>query len=80
MKTGGALVLLACLALTGRIGAATNDSVFVAYAEDSWRIDAGADFRIRQEIMDNLPGLPGGGWEGGSPGGKKISGRALPFR
>ena len=61
MKTGGALALLACLALTGRIGAATNDSVFVAYAEDSWRIDAGADFRIRQEIMDNLPGLPGGG-------------------
>ena len=25
------------------------------------RFDAGADFRLRQEIMDNLPGLPGGG-------------------
>lgn len=24
-----------------------------------WRFNAGADFRLRQELMDNLPGLPG---------------------
>ena len=29
--------------------------------ESPVRFDAGADFRLRQEIMDNLPGLPGGG-------------------
>ena len=29
--------------------------------EGSVRFNAGADFRVRQEIMNNLPGLPGGG-------------------
>ena len=28
-------------------------------SDSGWQFDAGADFRIRQEIMDNLPGLPG---------------------
>ena len=36
--------------------------------------------RLRHQGVLPHPGLPGGGWEGGSPGGKKISGRALPFR
>lgn len=61
MKTGGSLALSACLVLASQTNAATNDSVLVASSEDRLRIDAGADFRIRQEIMDNLPGLPGGG-------------------
>jgi hypothetical protein len=29
--------------------------------DDEIAFDAGADLRIRQEIMDNVPGLPGGG-------------------
>ena len=28
---------------------------------DGFEFDAGADLRIRQELMDNVPGLPGGG-------------------
>ncbi len=37
---------------------AAAQSVSVVSAAD---VDVGADFRIRQEIMGNLPGLPGGG-------------------
>ena len=29
--------------------------------KDGWSFAAGADLRVRQEIMDNIPGLPGGG-------------------
>ena len=33
-----------------------------AHAEESpFSVDFGADLRVRQEIMDNVPGLPGGG-------------------
>ena len=32
-----------------------------AEAEESDMFDFGADLRIRQELMDNVPGLPGGG-------------------
>lgn len=31
-----------------------------ALAGDAWDFDAGADFRLRQEMMDNLPGNPNG--------------------
>ena len=30
-------------------------------AEEPDMFDFGADLRIRQELMDNVPGLPGGG-------------------
>ena len=35
--------------------AETNE---VALAEDDWNVSAGADFRLRQEMTDNLPGNP----------------------
>ena len=41
-----------------------------ATAFGDWDFDAGADLRIRQEIMDNVPGLPGGGLLSKSPRGK----------
>ena len=36
-------------------------SLFAILASSALAFDAGADLRIRQEIMDNIPGLPGGG-------------------
>ena len=36
-------------------------SLFAILASSALAFDAGADLRIRQEIMDNVPGLPGGG-------------------
>jgi len=36
-------------------------SLFAILASSALAFDAGADLRIRQELMDNVPGLPGGG-------------------
>ena len=36
-------------------------SLFAILASSALAFDAGADLRIRQEMMDNVPGLPGGG-------------------
>ena len=44
-----------------RLAAAAAAVTLSASAERAWRFDVGADFRVRQEVMDNLPGLPGGG-------------------
>lgn len=43
----GLLPLLCCAAILARA---------------EWEFDAGADLRVRQEIYDNVPGLPGGGY------------------
>ena len=45
--------LAVCALCTGAHGAQDDASSTV--------IDFGADFRVRQELMDNVPGLPGGG-------------------
>ena len=45
-------------------------SAFGADGADGWAFDAGADLRIRQEIMHNVPGLPGGGLLSTAPYGK----------
>ena len=44
-----------CVCGFSAFAAETND---VALAEDDWDVSAGADFRLRQEMMDNLPGNP----------------------
>lgn len=49
MKTQSALAVAALAA------------ALAAPARGEFAFDAGADLRIRQEIMDNVPGLPGGG-------------------
>ena len=49
MKTQSALAVAALAA------------ALAATARGEFAFDAGADLRIRQEIMDNVPGLPGGG-------------------
>lgn len=36
------------------------EAVVLEETESSWDFKAGADFRLRQEIMNNLPGMPGG--------------------
>ena len=53
-----------CFAILSAALCACGFSVFaaetneVALAEDDWNVSAGADFRLRQEMMDNLPGNP----------------------
>ena len=44
-----------------RLSAAVAATAFCACAWGEVSFDAGADLRVRQEIMDNVPGLPGGG-------------------
>ena len=52
------LTLAACAALAA---VAEPADEIATERESPVRFNAGADFRLRQEIMDNLPGLPGGG-------------------
>ena len=54
--------LLLALSFTPFVcGAQTNAVPETATVEESGlSFDAGADFRLRQEIMHNVPGLPGG--------------------
>ena len=61
MRTMKFLVLSACSALLAGRTDAASENLGLSGDDTRWVIDAGADFRIRQEIMDNLPGLPGGG-------------------
>ena len=52
------LALAAAAAVRAALGAA-DAGVQAADADaDAWRFDAGGDLRVRQEIMNNLPGLP----------------------
>lgn len=53
MKT----IIAFCAALAGAAAASTNE--VPAEAESNLRFNAGADVRVRQEIMHNVPGLPG---------------------
>lgn len=50
MKTQSALAVAALAA------------ALAATARGEFEFDLGADLRIRQELMKNVPGLPGGGW------------------
>ena len=43
---------------TSTLFASTHDGTNVADATE-WKFNAGADFRMRQEMMDNIPGNPG---------------------
>ena len=59
-------LVLAVIAM-GCFGAARGESVLetASEAEESvFGFNAGADLRIRQEIMHNVPTLPGGGMSG----------------
>ena len=41
------------------LGAVADGTNLVSETENAWTFSAGGDFRLRQELMDNLPGLPG---------------------
>ena len=53
-----------------KIACALLVAVTAAAAAAEMSFDAGADLRIRQEIMGNVPGLPGGGLLSTAPRGK----------
>ena len=58
--------VVSCCALASEAGRAE-----AAEAEEpsSVAFNAGADLRVRQELMDNVPGLPGGGLRQRAAGG-----------
>ena len=51
----GVLFAAVCACGFSAFAAGTNEG---ALAADDWDVSAGADFRLRQEMMDNLPGNP----------------------
>lgn len=53
-----------------RIVLAAAAALAASFASAEISFDAGADLRVRQEIYDNVPGLPGGGLASRSPYGK----------
>ena len=54
--------VIALAAAACAFGAAAAEEPVAIEGESALSFDAGADLRIRQEIMDNVPGLPGGGF------------------
>ena len=66
-KTLIAVVAMGCLAAHGEsvssAPAAAAETPDPATAS-AFAFDAGADLRIRQELMDHVPGLPNGGFRG----------------
>ena len=57
----GAAVLGVCAAGAAETAKDAAQVAVLEETEPSWSFDVGGDFRLRQEIMNNLPGLPGGG-------------------
>ncbi len=60
MNTRTAFALAAACA-TGVAAAQPPTGIEQAETPSAVTLDVGADLRVRQEIMDNVPGLPGGG-------------------
>ena len=52
-------LLAPAVALGLCLGALADEPEVSVPAENPWRLKAGGDFRLRQELMDNLPGNPG---------------------